>query len=87
MTDNIFRGEYFGYGMVVSSAQDFTVLRNKFEGNVRFGGLQTRRCPKAPENAKPMAFLINRGSSTGIYQEDFVNGEAQHSGSKRCTWM
>ena len=35
-------------------------------------------CPEAPSNAAPRAFLINKGSSEGTFQKEFVNGEVQH---------
>ncbi|WVN85033.1 uncharacterized protein L203_100174 [Cryptococcus depauperatus CBS 7841] len=83
VTDNSFSGGYWGYGIVVSSARDFTVLKNKIvwdgqEGEAKFGGVLGSRCPKAPENGKPTAFLINRGSAKGTFQEDMINGEVQH---------
>jgi hypothetical protein len=79
VTDNAFEGEHFGFAIVVSSAQQFTVLRNQLVGNVKFSGAKGARCPKAPENGAPTAFLINRGSARGFFQDDFVNGEVQHS--------
>ncbi|WVQ82978.1 hypothetical protein IAT38_005116 [Cryptococcus sp. DSM 104549] len=83
VTDNTLEGGHFGYGIVVSSAEDFTVLRNKVlwdgqSGEARFTGVKGSRCPKAPENGRPTAFLINRGSAKGTFQDDFVNGEVQH---------
>lgn len=51
------------------------------QGVAKFSGVPGSRCPKAPENGKPTAFLINRGSAKGIFQDDFVNGEVQHSKS------
>ncbi|OXB37448.1 hypothetical protein LQV05_003528 [Cryptococcus neoformans] len=83
VTDNEFSGGYWGYGIVVASAKNFEVLRNKViwdgeQGVARFSGVPGSRCPKAPENGKPTAFLINRGSAKGIFQDDFVNGEVQH---------
>jgi hypothetical protein len=79
ITDNTFHGNHFGYGIVVSSATGFTVLRNKVDDDARFAGVRGSGCPKAPENGKPTAFLINRGSAQGTFQDDFVNGEVQHS--------
>lgn len=79
ITDNRFHGEHFGYGIVVSSARDFTILRNVIEDDAVFSGVPGPRCPKAPENGKPTGLLINRGSAKGTFQDDFVNGEVQHS--------
>ncbi|WWC62592.1 uncharacterized protein I303_105189 [Kwoniella dejecticola CBS 10117] len=78
VTDNYLEGEHFGYGIVVSSATSFTVLRNTIGEISKFRGVNGPRCPKAPENGKPTAFLINRGSAKGTFQDDFVNGEVQH---------
>jgi hypothetical protein len=55
------------------------VLRNKIDDDAGFGGVDGPRCPRAPENARPKAFLINKGSASGTFQEDFKNGEVQHS--------
>ena len=79
VTDNNFYGEYFGYALVVASADRFTVMRNYLGDDVAFSGVPGVRCPKAPPNAPPMAFLVNKGSAKGDFQEDFVNGEVQHS--------
>lgn len=81
VTDNIFDGAHFGYGIVISSAEDFTVLRNTLGEGARFAGVPGIRCPRAPGNGKPTGFLINRGSAKGTFQADFVNGEVQHSAS------
>ncbi|WWD18457.1 hypothetical protein CI109_102909 [Kwoniella shandongensis] len=78
VTDNTFEGDHFGYGVVVSSATSFTVLRNTVDENAKFRGIRGPTCPKAPENGKPTAFLINRGSARGMFQDEFVNGEVQH---------
>ncbi|WWC88573.1 uncharacterized protein L201_003485 [Kwoniella dendrophila CBS 6074] len=79
VTDNYLEGNHFGYGIVVSSATSFTVVRNTInEEKSKFRGVNGPRCPKAPENGKPTPFLINRGSAKGTFQEDFVNGEVQH---------
>ncbi|KAI9631985.1 pectin lyase fold/virulence factor [Dioszegia hungarica] len=78
VTDNQFRGGHFGYGLVVSSAKDFTVLRNTVSDDAAFSGVPGPKCPRAPGNGKPTAFLINRGSSEGVYQDNFVNGEVQY---------
>ena len=82
ITDNTLYGEKFGYGIVVSSATEFTVLRNQVDKSARFSGVNGPRCPHAPENGKPTAFLINRGSARGTFQDGFVNGEVQHSESE-----
>lgn len=78
VTDNEFHGAHFAYGIAVSSAKKFTVLRNTFSDDAAFTGTPGPGCPRAPENGKPTAFLINRGSTEGIFQDDFVNGEIQH---------
>ncbi|OCF33473.1 hypothetical protein I316_04894 [Kwoniella heveanensis BCC8398] len=78
VTDNYLEGDHFGYGVVVSSATSFTVLRNTVNENAKFRGVSGPGCPKAPQNGKPTAFLINRGSARGTFQEEFVNGEVQH---------
>ncbi|WRT67769.1 uncharacterized protein IL334_004742 [Kwoniella shivajii] len=78
VTDNHLEGDHFGYGIVVSSATSFTVMRNTVDENSKFRGVNGPRCPKAPENGKPTAFLINRGSAKGTFQDEFVNGEVQH---------
>lgn len=80
ITDNTLEGGRFGYGIVVSSADRFTVLRNSVEDNAVFSGVPSVNCPTAPANGAPTAFLINRGSATGTFQTEFVNGEVQHSG-------
>lgn len=76
---NRFHGRHFGYALVVSSAEDFTVLDNVVDEGAEFSGVPGARCPTAPENGPPTAFLINRGSSRGKFQPEFVNGEVQHS--------
>lgn len=78
VTDNHLVGTRFGYGLVVSSADKFTVLRNTVDENAVFSGVPGYNCPSAPENGPPTAFLINRGSAKGTYQSEFTNGEAQH---------
>lgn len=83
VTDNELRGANFGYGIVVSSAKDFTVLRNTIADDAAFTGVPGPRCPRAPENGKPTAMLINRGSAEGMYQQGFINGEVQHSEHRR----
>lgn len=81
VVDNTLEGGHFGYGIVVSSAKGFKVVKNTIKEDTAFNGVPGPRCPKAPENAEPMALLINRGSSDGTFQRDFVNGEVQHSES------
>lgn len=76
ITGNTIEGDHIGYGIVVTSAKDFTILRNK--SNAKYSGVKGPTCPTAPENADPMAFLINKGSSEGNFQAEFVNGEVQH---------
>lgn len=86
VTDNFFTGPKFGYALVVSSADSFTVLRNKIdEGNIGFSGVPGSRCPTAPENSSPRAFLLNKGSAKGTFQTDFENGEVQHSEAPTLT--
>lgn len=79
VVDNTFIGERFGYAIVVSSANEFTVMGNVLSEGARFIGVPGVTCPTAPENSPPQAFLINRGSAQGTFQSDFVNGEVQHS--------
>lgn len=79
VSDNAFYGEHYGYAIVVSSASGFTVVRNTIGDDAYFDGVPGPSCPTAPENGPPTAFLINRGSAKGTYQEDFHNGEVQHS--------
>lgn len=76
ITNNLIEGDHIGYGIVVTSAKDFTITKNK--STAKYSGFKGPTCPTAPENADPMAFLINRGSSQGTFQSDFVNGEVQH---------
>ncbi|CAK9781012.1 hypothetical protein CC85DRAFT_269460 [Cutaneotrichosporon oleaginosum] len=78
VVDNTFSGQRFGYAMVVSSARDFTVLRNAVLPGSEFIGVPGVTCPTAPENGPPQAFLINRGSAHGTFQPEFANGEVQH---------
>jgi len=49
-----------------------------------FSGVDGPRCPRAPANSPPRALLINKGSASGVFQDDFKNGEVQHSKSCRC---
>jgi hypothetical protein len=46
-----------------------------------FSGVDGPRCPRAPANSPPRALLINKGSASGVFQDDFKNGEVQHSES------
>ena len=85
VTDNTFHGDRFGYALVAASAERFTVLRNYLGDNVAFGGVPGVRCPRNPPNAPPMAFLLDKGSAEGTFQEDFVNGMVQHSESFRTS--
>jgi hypothetical protein len=48
-----------------------------------FGGVDGPRCPRAPANSPPRALLINKGSASGVFQDDFKNGEVQHSECRR----
>lgn len=77
--DNSFQGDHFGYAIVVSSAEGFSVANNKVDSAAKFGGVPGARCPTAPPNGSPVAYLINRGSAKGTFQDEFVNGEVQHS--------
>lgn len=54
-----------------------------------FSGVDGPRCPRAPANSPPKALLINKGSASGVFQDDFKNGEVQHSESRRRrpTWF
>ena len=76
VTHNTIEGEGIGYGITVAGARGVTVLDNK--STARYSGVMGHECPVAPPNAEPMAFLINRGSSEGVFQDEFVNGEVQH---------
>ncbi|KAJ9091756.1 hypothetical protein QFC19_008966 [Naganishia cerealis] len=76
VTQNTIEGTGIGYGITVAGAKDVVVKDNK--STAKYGGVRGRECPKAPENAEPCPFLINRGSSEGVFQEEFVNGEVQH---------
>ena len=53
------------------------------DDEARFDGVDGPRCPRAPDNARPQAFLINKGSASGVFQDDFRNGEVQHSECRR----
>ena len=75
---NSFHGAFFGYGIVVSSAQDIKVTGNKLDATAEFSGVPGPRCPTAPPNGPPVPFLINRGSTKGTFQPEFTNGEVQH---------
>jgi hypothetical protein len=76
VTHNTITGDAMGYGIVVASAKGFTVMDNK--STAKYSGVMGERCPRAPPNGEPTAFLINQGSAEGIFQNDFVNGEVQH---------
>lgn len=79
VVDNSFEGTHFGYGIVVSSANDFTVLDNVVKPGAAFAGAKGKRCPSAPENGKPQAMLIHKASANGVFQDDLINGQVQHS--------
>jgi hypothetical protein len=86
VTENTIEGNHIGYGITVASAKDFVVMKNK--STAKFSGFKGRTCPQAPQNANPGPFIINRGSSEGKFQSDFVNGEVQHCElalHERCT--
>jgi hypothetical protein len=57
------------------------VLRNKVDDDAVFSGVDGPRCPRAPANSPPRGLLINKGSASGVFQDDFKNGEVQHSES------
>ncbi|KAL7409718.1 hypothetical protein BDY24DRAFT_402237 [Mrakia frigida] len=76
--DNTVVGTHLGYGYVVASCKNFTVVDNVIGEGSKFGGVMGERCPEAPGNAPPRGFLINKGSSEGVFQSEFVNGEVQH---------
>jgi hypothetical protein len=78
---NTFNGPHFGYGIVVSSAEEFTVINNKIAEDAAFSGVPGPSCPTAPENGSPAAFLLHRSSAQGTFQPEFENGEVQHSES------
>lgn len=71
-------GTHLGYGFVVSSCRNFTITDNTVDAGSKFSGVMGETCPTAPANGLPMAFLINKGSSEGVFQKEFVNGEVQH---------
>jgi hypothetical protein len=81
VSGNTIEGEGIGYGITVAGAKGVVVKDNK--STAKYGGVRGRECPKAPENAEPCPFLINRGSSEGVFQKEFVNGEVQHGTSLR----
>lgn len=77
VSNNILRGYWMGYGIVVASVTNFTVLDNL--SKARHSGVMGERCPSEPEeNAPPQAFLYNSTSALGVYQPDFVNGAVQY---------
>lgn len=76
VADNLIEGDHIGYGITVASAKAFKVVRNR--STAHYSGFKGRTCPHAPENADPGPFVLNRGSSEGTFQAEFVNGEVQH---------
>jgi hypothetical protein len=79
---NTVAGTHLGYGIVVASCKNFTVIDNRIEPTARFSGIMSEdRCPSFPKNKAPTGWVINKGSSEGTFQEEFVNGEVQHSAS------
>lgn len=81
---NTVAGTHFGYGIVVASCKNFTVVGNVIDEGSKFSGVMSEdRCPSFPKNKAPTGWVINKGSSEGVFQEEFVNGEVQHSQSFR----
>lgn len=76
---NTISGTHLGYGVVVASCTNFTVMDNVVQRGSRFVGVMGENCPEAPKNADPRGFVINKGSSEGVFQDEFQNGEVQHS--------
>lgn len=77
VTDNVLRGYWMGYGVVVAGVRNFTVVDNV--STARHSGLRGARCPTEPdENSPPMAFLYNATSADGEFQADFVDGSVQY---------
>ena len=84
IVDNTLHGPNFGYGIVISSANDFTILRNMIADDAAFSSVEGPRCPQAPKNHYSTPFLIHRSSSTGTFQDEFVNGEVEFSKCARA---
>ncbi|KAG8966672.1 hypothetical protein FRC03_011507 [Tulasnella sp. 419] len=74
--DNTLSGDKFGYGLVVASATNFTVLNNVATGT--YSGSFTYQCPTSPRNASPRPYLINKWSSEGVFQSELIHGEVQN---------
>jgi hypothetical protein len=72
--DNTIMGNTMGYGIVVSGANNFTVLDNLSVAN--YSGAFTSNC-YTPNNAPPMAFLKSTRVE-GNFQPSFVLGRAQY---------
>jgi hypothetical protein len=82
--ENVLRGYWMGYGVVVSGAKNFTVVENV--STARHSGLRGERCPGGlegeKENSPPMAFLKDGETAEGEFQLDFVNGQIQYGASR-----
>jgi hypothetical protein len=75
--DNILRGYWMGYGIVVAGVKGFTIVDNV--STARHSGTRGDRCPEEPtENAPPTAFLLGKASSQGEFQKEFVDGAIQY---------
>lgn len=72
--NNIIKGDNMAYGIIISGAQNFTVLDNK--STAKYSGAFTSNC-YTPNNAPPMAFLKSTRAD-GNFQSDFVTGRAQY---------
>lgn len=71
---NTIKGDNMAYGIIVSGAQNFTVLDNN--STAKYSGAFTTNC-YTPNNAPPMAFLKSTRAD-GNFQSDFVTGRAQY---------
>ncbi|CDZ98010.1 Pectin lyase fold/virulence factor [Phaffia rhodozyma] len=75
--DNVIKGYWMGYGIVVAGVSNFTVMDNL--STARHSGLRGSKCPTEPvENSPPVPFVYNTTSASGEFQEDFVNGAIQY---------
>ncbi|CAF1204509.1 unnamed protein product [Adineta steineri] len=72
--NNTIKGNNMGYGIIVSGAQNFTVVDNNSTAN--YSGSFTSNC-FTPNNAPPMAFLKSTRAD-GIFQSNFIVGRAQY---------